>query len=181
MEKNSTDIDAATTQPAAMPAALQSRLLAAMQQAADEEHENREVEQMLRRLKPAAMPARLVGQLGVKMYVEAQQAAPVAPRRYTRWRSGAVAGIAAALMAAVGIPMLIPGNAVAEADRQGLVSRNVIDARGTGRVEWRLGAAPVRRYEVIYEDVFVLEDDEDTTTIIQVPSRTEVEIEEDYL
>lgn len=180
MEKKSTDIDAATTQPAAMPAALQSRLLAAMQQAADEEHENREVEQMLRRLKPAAMPARLVGQLGVQMYVEAQQVAS-APRRYAWWRSGAVAGIAAALMVVVGIPMLIPGNAVAEADRQGLVSRNVIDARGAGRVEWRLGAAPVRRYEVIYEDVFVLEDDEDTTTIIQVPSRTEVEIEEDYL
>ena len=182
MEKISTDIDAATTKPAAMPAGLQSRLLAAMQQAADEEHECREVEQLLRRLKPAAMPARLVGQLGVQMYVEAQQQqVGVASRRYGWWRGGAVAGIAAALMAAVGIPLLVPGNAVAEADGQGLVSRNVIDARGAGRVEWRHGAAPVRRYEVIYEDTFMLEDDGDTTTIIQVPNRTEVEIEEEYL
>ncbi len=52
MDEISTDIDAAATKPAAMPAALQSRLLAAMQQAADEEQECREVEQLLRRLRP---------------------------------------------------------------------------------------------------------------------------------
>ncbi|MBR5889058.1 MAG: hypothetical protein IKY92_03335, partial [Akkermansia sp.] len=62
MDEISTDIDAAATKPAAMPAALQNRLLAAMQQAADEERECREVEQLLRRLNPAPMPARLVGQ-----------------------------------------------------------------------------------------------------------------------
>lgn len=181
MDTNSTDIDAATTRPAAMPSALQARLLAAMQQAADEEHECREVEQLLRRLKPAAMPARLVGQLGVQMYVEAQQQAGAEARRYGWWRGAAVAGLTAVLVAAVGVPLLVPENAVAEADGQGLVSRNVIDARGAGRVEWRHGAAPVRRYEVIYEDTFMLEDEGDTTTIIQVPNKAEVEVEEDYL
>ena len=78
------------------------------------------------------------------------------------------------------MPLLLPGNAVAEGDNQGLVSRNVIDARGTSRVEWRHGQAPVRHYEVVYEDAFVLDAD-DTTTVIRVPNRTDVEVEEEYL
>ncbi len=179
MDEISTDIDAAATKPAAMPAALQSRLLAAMQQAADEERECREVEQLLRRLNPAPMPARLVGKLGVQMYVEAQQSACQGRRRGYWWRGGAAAA-AALVLCCTGLALLVPGNAVAESDNQGLVSRNVIDARSTGRVEWRHGQAPVRHYEVIYEDAFVLEA-EDTTTVIRVPNRTEVEVEEEYL
>ena len=178
MDEISTDIDAAATKPAAMPAALQSRLLAAMQQAADEEHECREVEQLLHRLSPAPMPARLVGQLGVQMYVEAQQTTHRSRRRAYWGRGGAAA--AALALCCTGLALLVPGNAVAESDNQGLVSRNVIDARGTGRVEWRHGEVPVRHYEVVYEDAFVLEA-EDTTTVIRVPNRTEVEVEEDYL
>lgn len=178
MDEISTDIDAAATKPAAMPAALQSRLLAAMQQAADEEHECREVEQLLRRLSPAPMPARLVGQLGVQMYVEAQQTTRRGRRRAYWGRGGAAA--AALALCCTGLALLVPGNAVAESDNQGLVSRNVIDARSTGRVEWRHGEVPVRHYEVVYEDAFVLEA-EDTTTVIRVPNRTEVEVEEDYL
>ena len=178
MDEISTDIDAAATKPAAMPAALQSRLLAAMQQAADEEHECREVEQLLRRLCPAPMPARLVGQLGVQMYVEAQQTTRRGRRRAYWGRGGAAA--AALALCCTGLALLVPGNAVAESDNQGLVSRNVIDARSTGRVEWRHGEVPVRHYEVVYEDAFVLEA-EDTTTVIRVPNRTEVEVEEEYL
>ena len=178
MDEISTDIDAAATKPAAMPAALQSRLLAAMQQAADEEHECREVEQLLRRLSPAPMPARLVGQLGVQMYVEAQQTTRRGRRRAYWGRGGAAA--AALALCCTGLALLVPGNAVAESDNQGLVSRNVIDARSTGRVEWRHGEVPVRHYEVVYEDAFVLEA-EDTTTVIRVPNRTEVEVEEEYL
>lgn len=178
MDDISTDIDAAATKPAAMPAALQGRLLAAMQQAADEEHECREVEQLLRRLSPAPMPARLVGQLGVQMYVEAHQTTHRSRRRAYWGRGGAAA--AALALCCTGLALLVPGNAVAESDNQGLVSRNVIDARSTGRVEWRHGEVPVRHYEVVYEDAFVLEA-EDTTTVIRVPNRTEVEVEEDYL
>ena len=178
MDEISTDIDAAATKPAAMPAALQSRLLAAMQQAADEEHECREVEQLLRRLSPAPMPARLVGQLGVQMYVEAQQTTRRGRRRAYWGRGGAAA--AALALCCTGLALLVPGNAVAESDNQGLVSRNVIDARSTGRVEWRHGEVPVRHNEVVYEDAFVLEA-EDTTTVIRVPNRTEVEVEEEYL
>jgi hypothetical protein len=179
MDEISTDIDAAATKPAAMPAALQSRLLAAMQQAADEEQECREVEQLLRRLRPASMPARLVGQLGVQMYVEAQQSRGSARRRGYWWRGGAAAAAALVLMLGSGA-LFMPGSAVAEGNDQGLMSRNVINSRGIDKVEWRRGEAPVRHYEVIYEDAFVLDAD-DTTTVIRVPNTTEVEVEEEYL
>ena len=52
--------DIATTAPAALPEALRKRLLAAMQQAADEEYGCREVEQMLRSFRPAPVPPRLL-------------------------------------------------------------------------------------------------------------------------
>lgn len=178
MNTNSPDVDTTGTTPAALPPGLRNRLLAAMQQASDEECECREMEQLLRRLKPAAMPARLAGQLGVQMYVEAQQNKQ---RRGYWWRGGTAAAAAAVVLCAAGISLLMPGTAVAEADaNQGLVSRNIIDARTNGRVEWRRGEAPVRHYEVIYEDAFVL-DAEDVTTVIRVPNTTQVEVEEDYL
>lgn len=174
--KLSPDYDPATTTPTPLPADLQNRLLAAMQQAADEEQECRETEQLLRRLRPAAMPAHLVGHLGVQMYVEAQR--NHSPRlRY--WLRGGAAAALLALFAAGGA-LILPGNAVAEAENQGLVSRNVIESRGTHRVEWRRGEAPVRHYQVLYEDAFVLDEGE-TTTVIRVPNTTEVEVEEDYL
>lgn len=176
MEEISTDI--ATTKPAAMPAALQNRLLAAMQQAVDEEQDCREVEQMLRHLAPAPMPARLVGQLGVQMYVAAQQQKK--PYARSSWKRGGVAAAAALVLCVTGGALLVPGRAEADSDTQGLVSRNIIDAQRTGRVDWRHGQPPVRHYEVIYEDAFVLDAD-DTTTVIRVPNKTEVEVEEEYL
>ena len=42
-----------STTPAALPEALQTRLLGAMQQASAEERDCREMEQLLRRLRPA--------------------------------------------------------------------------------------------------------------------------------
>ena len=59
-----TEIETATAMPVAMSDALQSRLLAAMQRASDEELECREMEQLLRRMHPADMPARLVITVG---------------------------------------------------------------------------------------------------------------------
>ncbi len=168
--------ETATTAPAALPETLQKRLLAAMQQASDEEQECREVEQMLRRLRPAALPARLMGRLGVSMYLEAQRRRhPL--RRYLQ-RGGLAAAIVFFLVA--GGVMLVPGSAVAEGENPGHVGRNIITSRGAERVEWRRGDAPVRHYTVLYEDSFVL-DTEDTTTVIRVPNTTDVEVEEDYL
>lgn len=174
------DFKPMSTTPAALPAELQARLLGAMQQASSEERECREMEQLLRRLRPADVPARLVGRLGVQMYVEAQQSRQSATRRRSyRWRGSAAAAAALALMVGGGA-LLLPGSAVAEGDDQGLMSRNIINSRCTNKVEWRRGEAPVRHYEVIYEDAFVLDTD-DTTTVIRVPNTTEVEVEEEYL
>ncbi|MBR1981353.1 MAG: hypothetical protein IKA23_01215 [Akkermansia sp.] len=171
------DFDATRATPAALPAGLQNKLLAAMQQAADEEHEFRKVEQVLHRMRPAELSSRLVGRLGVQMYLTAQQ-----KRHSGHWRAWLRGGAAAAALAlCVGSgALLLPGSAVAEGNDQGLVGRNVIDSRSTGKVVWRRGEAPVRHYQVIYEDSFVLEED-DTTTVIRVPNTTEVEVEEDYL
>lgn len=169
--------DATRATSAALPAGLQTKLLAAMQQAADEEHEFRKVEQVLHRMRPAELSSRLVGRLGVQMYLTAQQ-----KRHSGHWRAWLRGGAAAAALAlCVGSgALLLPGSAVAEGNDQGLVGRNVIDSRSTGKVVWRRGEAPVRHYQVIYEDSFVLEED-DTTTVIRVPNTTEVEVEEDYL
>lgn len=165
------------TEPAALPIALQQRLLTAMQQASDEEQECREMEQLLRRFRPAAMSAYLVGHLGVRMYVEAQHNKRPGHRRY--WLGGSAAAAAVALMA-VGTSLLMPGNAVAKNENQGLVCRNIIESHKSNRVEWRRGEAPVRHYTVVYEDSFVLDSD-GSTTVIRVPNTTEVEVEEDYL
>lgn len=173
------DISTASTQPAALPPALQARLLAAMHQAADEERDCREVEQVLRRMQPAPLSAQLTGRVSGQMYVASQMRLHSRRSYAYWWRGGAVAAAAVALVA-VGAPLLLPGSAVAQSDSQGLVGRNIIDSRGMDRVVWRRGEAPVRHYEVIYEDSFVLETD-DTTTVIRVPNRAEVEVEEEYL
>lgn len=173
------DFQPRITAPAALPAELQSRLLGAMQQASAEERECREMEQLLRRLRPAGVPTRLAGKLGVQMYVEAQQSRGSARRRGYWWRGGAAAAAVLVLMLGSGA-LFMPGSAVAEGNDQGLMSRNVINSRGIDKVEWRRGEAPVRHYEVIYEDAFVLDAD-DTTTVIRVPNTTEVEVEEEYL
>lgn len=171
--------DTASTVPAALPKALQNRLLNAMLQAADEEREYREVEQVLRRFSPAPLPSLLTGQLGVKMYVAQQQARRGGMRSHYGWK-GVFAAAAALVFCATAVTMLLPRNAAADGDKQGLMSRNVIDSRSSGKVEWRQGEAPVRHYQVIYEDSFVL-DAEDTTTVIRVPNSTQVEVEEEYL
>ena len=168
-----------STTPAALPEALQARLLGAMQQASAEERECREMEQLLRRLRPAELPCRLAGRRGGQMYVEAQQSRQAPRRRSYWWRGSAAAAAAVALFVGGGV-LMMPGSAVAEGNDQGLVSRNVIQSSRTNRVEWRHGEAPVRHYQVIYEDAFVLDAD-DTTTVIRVPNTTEVEVEEDYL
>jgi hypothetical protein len=141
-----------------------------------EELDAEEVERLLRRLRPAALPARLVGQLGVSMYLEAQRRRH--PLRQYLQRGGLAAAIVFFLVA--GGVMLAPGSAVAEGENPGHVGRNIITSRGAARVEWRRGDAPVRHYTVLYEDSFVL-DAEDTTTVIRVPNTTDVEVEEDYL
>ena len=177
MKTSPNQVDTAQIQPAPLPAELHNQFLAAMQEASEEEEELRRIEDILRLMRPAELPAHLAGQFGVAMYVEAQKHRKGYRRKYML-RAGAVA---AALMLCIGSgALLVPGSAVAGDDKDGLVSRNVIEAQSAGKVEWRHGGAPVRHYQVIYEDSFVLDTD-GTTTVIRVPNTTEVEVEEECL
>lgn len=167
-----------TLPPAALPPALRERLLAAMQTAAEETAEDRRTEQELRRrFAPAPMPPRMQGRMGVQMYLQA-----VEERR--KWysfllhRSGAVA---AALVLCIGGTLAFYGSNASADTAQGLVNRSVLDYRGGDNVVWDESGNAVRRYEVTYEDAFVLEDEDGMTVMVRVPNRRTVTVEEEVL
>lgn len=164
--------------PAALPAALRNRLLAAMQTTAAETAEDRELEQQLRnRFAPAPMAPRMQGRLGVQMYLQA-----VEERR--KWysfllhRSGAVA---AALVLCIGGTLAFYGGSASAHSPQGLVNRSVLTSNGGEEVLWSQNGTPVRSYDVTYEDAFVLEDEDGMTVMVRVPNRRTVTIEEEVL
>lgn len=164
--------------PAALPAALRNRLLAAMQTTAEETAEDRELEQLLRnRFAPAPMAPRMQGRLGVQMYLQA-----VEERR--KWysfllhRSGAVA---AALVLCIGGTLAFYGGTASAHSPQGLVNRSVLTSNGGEEVLWSQDGTPVRSYDVTYEDAFVLEDEDGMTVMVRVPNRRTVTVEEEVL
>ncbi len=63
----------------------------------------------------------------------------------------------------------------------GLTSRHVVKTEVTSEVEWQEKDKPVRSYEVLYEDSFVMEQSEDLTIVIHVPTRVQVELEEELI
>lgn len=164
--------------PAALPAALRNRLLAAMQTAAEETADDRGLEQMLRRrFAPAPMAPRMQGRLGVQMYLQAVQ-----ERR--KWysfllhRSGAAA---AALVLGIGGTLAFYGSNASAHSPQGLVNRSVLSSSGGDDVIWRQDGTPIRSYDVTYEDAFVLEDEDGMTVMVRVPNRRTVTVEEEVL
>lgn len=178
MTTDTQDLPETALAPAALPAALRNRLLAAMQEAAAGVDEDAALEARLRRcLSPAPMPPRMQGRLGVQMCLQAVQ-----ERR--KWysfllqRSGAMA---ASLVLGVGCALAFyGGGASASTPQQGLVSRSVLDSRGGADVVWE-NATPVRRYDVVYEDALVIEDEEGMTIMVRVPNRRMVTVEEEVL
>lgn len=167
-----------TVAPATLPAALRSRLLAAMQTTAEETTEDRELADMLRtRFTPAPMNPRMQGRLGVQMYLQA-----VEERR--KWysfllhRSGAVA---AALVLCIGGTLAFYGGSASAHTPQGLVNRSVLSSKGGDDVVWSHDGTPIRSYDVTYEDAFVLEDEDGMTVMVRVPNRRTVTVEEEVL
>lgn len=167
--------------PAALSEALQQRLLNAMQTAQKEEQEFRDLEEKLKTLSPAPMSPFAEGRMGVRMYLAAgeyrKQRASV-PSYFSR-QVAAVAALALCCMG--GGFALYNGSAVADTESQGMVSRNVLETKLTEELKWDSDSAPVRCYEVLYEDSFTLEADDDMSVSVRVPNRTQVMIPVDML
>ncbi|MGN0835906.1 MAG: hypothetical protein ACI4OS_00545 [Akkermansia sp.] len=168
-----------TAAPAPLPEGLRMRLLEAMQDVSAREAEDARTEALLRRLSPAPLPTALSGRLAWCLGAvarEARDARRAARRRYVLPRAAA----AVAALLAVGGPLtmaLLPASA---GNASGLMSRCVLESRGSERVQWQDGA-PLRAYEVTYEDSFVMDAEEDVTVVVRVPNRATVRVEEEWL
>lgn len=167
--------------PAALPEALQQRLISAMQTAQQEEMEFRDLEEKLKTLSPAPLSPFAEGRMGVRMYLAAgeyrkQRAA--APSYFSRQ----VAAVAALALCCVGGGFaLYNGSAVAHTASEGMVSRNVLETKAVQEVQWSQDSAPVRCYDVLYEDSFTLEADDDMSVSVRVPNRMQVVVPVDML
>ena len=164
------------TKAAPLPEALRNRLLEAMQEASAEEAAVRATEECLRRLSPAPMPLSMMGRLGMGMYVAAagkRQGSPGGLRWFHHTAAALLVGCAVAGFA-------LYGTAVADPEPQGLVTRGVLDTHENERVTWNADSTPMRSYEVIYEDFFVMEDG-DTTVTVRVPHSTRITVPADVL
>lgn len=173
MSSDDTRFDAVKAAPLSEP--LRNRLLAAMQGASAEEAALRCTEERLRRLSPAAMPMRMMGQLGMNMYVAAAKRRVRVPGFNWLHHSAAAVLVCCAIAG-----FALYGNAVADQDPQGLVTRGVLNTQENETVTWNEDSTPMRSYEVIYEDYFVMEDS-DTTVTVRVPNTTQVTIPAEIL
>lgn len=159
--------------PTPMPDGLRRRMLGAMQQASNETHEDFEQECKLKRLYPASIPDKLKATCHRHMR-QAQQASlhhPYPTRIW--WRAAAVACVAIAGVCGIGSSVL---SALGADDAQGLAHRSVLERTGGETVKWAANGVPMRQYEVMYEDSFVLAGEDDTTLVIRVPNRTTISV-----
>lgn len=173
MSSDDTHLDSVKAAP--LPEALHARLLAAMQEASAEEAALRRTEEELRRLSPAAMPLHTMGRMGMSMYLAAAER----KGRFAnyRWLHHAAAAV---LLCCTITGFALYGSAVADSEPQGLVTRGVLDSHEDETVTWNEDSTPMRSYEVIYEDYFVMEDG-DATITVRVPNTTQITIPADIL
>ncbi len=162
--------------PAALRSDLTGRFLSAMQHASAEEGED-ELELRLRRLRPAAL-----GPVRSQEWLLSMQGALTC--RYSRgaWYSLRRWGAAAALFVLCSAGGLFMVNSSAWATvPSGLACRSVIDSRTGNAVHWQEGQTALRPCDVLYEDSFVLDGEENSTITVRVPVRTRVMIEEEVI
>lgn len=162
-----------STTPAPLPAALRGRLLRAMNEAEQETREELDVECVLGRLQSAPLPAALQKTCRTRIQQARLNAAVPAYSRRSWWRMAAVACVA--IMGVFGIGTTVHGM-LGSAEAQGLARRNVLERTGGEQVQWGADGTPVRHYEVMYEDSFVLPGEDDTTLVIRVPNKTIVSV-----
>ncbi len=165
----------------AMPAAalrpeLAERFLAAMQAASAEEGRNG-LEYRLRNLRPAPVgEERSRTWLTSMQGIAASRFSLAAWRRFSRW------GAAAALFVLCSsVSLLLVGGGIAADEPSSLVCRSVIDSREEEAVQWQEGQVALLPCEVLYEDSFVLDGDDDCTITVRVPVRSRVLLEEEVI
>lgn len=159
--------------PTPLPSGLRDRMLHAMEAAGQEAREDLDVECMLARLHPASFPSALRRRSIICMQ-QAQRSTVYRPYGRCAWgRMAAVACVA--IMGIFGIATTLQGMP-GGAEAQGLARRSVLERTGGDTVQWAADGAPVREYEVMYEDSFVLSGEDDMTLVIRVPNKTIVSV-----
>ena len=159
--------------PAALPAALRERVLRAMQEAGHEAREEHDLECTLARLQPAPLPAGMHARLHGQMQ-QARHSTGLRPYSSSVvWRKAAAACVT--LLGVFGLGATVQGM-LGTGEAQGLARRSVLERTGGETVQWGEDGDPVREYEVMYEDSFVLPEEDDTTLVIRVPNRTIVSV-----
>ncbi len=167
---------AASMPPAALRPELTERFLSAMQAASAAEAGD-ELERRLRRLRPAPVEAQRE-----QAWLERMQVAAVRRSHGGAWSRLHRWGAAAALfvLCTSGSVLIMNGSAQATVP-SGLACRSVMESRAGETVEWHEGQTALRACDVLYEDSFVLDGEEDSTITVRVPVRTQVMIEDEVI
>ncbi len=165
-----------TIPPAPLRPELAERFLSAMQGAAAEQGGDK-LERHLRRLKPAP-----IGEGRQQVWFRAMSRGNNHRSYQTGWRSLYRWSAAAALfvLCTSGSFLMMNGSASATMV-SGLACRSVLESRAGDAVQWQEGQPALRSCEVLYEDSFVLDGEEESTITVRVPVRTQVMIEEEVI
>lgn len=174
----------ASVLPAApLPAALKTRLHAVMHAARAEAQQDEEWEKWLaEQLVPAPLSPSLRSRLGHRVSAASRRFRPWGVFSSYGWRrEGAIAASVAVLVGAGGWFLSDLFGVNGGENVPAYTSRSVIESRGSDEVQWQDGLIPIHRYEVTYEDSFVLPGDDDTTLVIRVPNRTTIRVRGDII
>ncbi len=161
---------------AALRPELAGRFLSAMQAASAEERSD-ELERRLRRLTPAP-----VGEQRSRAWLAGMQGAASSRASRSAWRRLYRWGAAAALFALCtwGSVLMLNGGVWEDAPSS-LVCRSVIDSCEDEAVQWQDGQLAFLPCDVLYEDSFILDGDDDCTITVRVPVRSRVMLEEEVI
>lgn len=172
----------ASNLPAApLPASLKDRLRSAMGTAQAEARKDEEWEKWLEeRLTPAPLGYPLKVRLRQRALSASRRSRPWGAFYFPRWRMAGAAAASVLLLAGGWFFSDFFGGS-GEREAAAYTSRSVIESHGSNEVQWQDGLIPIHRYEVTYEDSFVLPGDDDTTLVIRVPNRTTISVKGDII
>ncbi len=169
--------DTFPSSPAALRPELEARFLSAMREASAEECGD-ELERRLRRLRPAPVTAARERAWLQKMQAGVRRRLPIIGSwgRLYRWSAAA----ALFVLCTSGSILMMNSSAMATVPA-GLACRSLMESRTGDSVEWHEGQVALRSCDVLYEDSFILDGEEDSTITVRVPVRTQVLVEEEVI